>query len=396
MEKSKKIFKISLGVLVLTCICLVFYYFFPVVFAWIGPTQNPPGGNVSFNDSCSNVFEDWCSELDYSGQAEVIYDDYRKGIDSEYTRPLVSTWTQTSSVPEIWKDERTGLYWTDQQGTATTNDFTISTCDFYSMARGAYTGGDTDCDNAINRCADLNGTSHGGRTGWYLPSKHELMQAYLDGMYIQTNENFTVGTGWVFWSSSEVSSDSSAAWLVILDEGFANYNGKLETITVRCVSRDLPPCSAEMDIGTRCGGGILAYHDGSGGGLIASAADNSTGVQWGCFGTEVGASGTAIGTGASNTSAILSGCATRPIAASVCSTSAEGGKTDWFLPSRDELDELYTNREAIEGSSEFTGAYYWSSSEQGTALAWDQYFANGAQNYGIKPNTSRVRCVRAF
>jgi len=151
-------------------------------------------------------------------------------------------------------------------------------------------------------------------------------------------------------------------------------------------------CST-MDIGDECGGGVVAYLDGDGGGLIAPAADNSTGMEWGCEGTSVGASGTAIGTGASNTSAILSGCATRPIAASVCSTYDGGDYEDWFLPSLDELYELYINRVAIGG---FGSAYYWSSTEYHSARAWLQGFGNGTQYYYYKSYPTRVRCVRAF
>jgi hypothetical protein len=151
-------------------------------------------------------------------------------------------------------------------------------------------------------------------------------------------------------------------------------------------------CST-VAIGEACGGGIVAYHDGSGGGLIAPAADNSTGVEWGCEGTEVGASGTSIGTGASNTSTILAGCATRPIAASVCSTYDGGGYDDWFLPSQDELNQLYTNRVSIGG---FQEAHYWSSSESDADDARFQFFNNGNQYNLFKHTTSGVRCVRAF
>jgi len=234
MNKQKKIIKISLGIFTLTSICLLFYYFFPVVFAWVGPSEPPPGGNVDMIDTCTSLLG--AGGLDYSGQADVIYDDYRKNYDSEYTRPLLSDWDQVSTSPEIWKDERTGLYWSAQQGTNTTNSFTIATCDFYSMARGVYTGGDTDCGNSINRCADLNGTTHGGRTGWYLPSQHELMQAYLNGMYIQTSHSFTT-TSW-YWSSSGVSHSSSIAWSVLLNYGYVDSYNKTSNYAVRCVSRD--------------------------------------------------------------------------------------------------------------------------------------------------------------
>ncbi len=233
-KKQKKVFKLTGFVFFLAGSFLTVFYFSNIVFAWTGPTQNPTGGNVDIVTTCEGL--GFTGGLDYSGQADVIYDDYRKNSDAGYTRPLLSTWTQTSASPEIWQDERTGLYWSAQQGTTTTNEFTIATCDFYSMARGTYTGGDTDCGNAINRCADLNGTTHGGRTGWYLPSQHELMQAYLNGMYIQTSHSFAT-TSW-FWSSSEVSFNSSNAWRSYLSYGSVYFIDKGSFVSVRCVSRD--------------------------------------------------------------------------------------------------------------------------------------------------------------
>ncbi len=231
----KRILLIPLLIVFLTITSLIFYYISTVVFAWVGPSEPPTGGNVDIVDTCTSILGG--GGLDYSGQAEVIYDDYRKNSDAGYTRPLLSDWTEISSDPEIWKDGRTGLYWTDTQGSTTTNSFTISTCDFFSMDRGAYTGGDNDCGNAINRCADLNGVTHGGRTGWYLPSQHELMQAYLNGMYIQTSHSFT-SMNW-FWSSTENEGFSDGAWPLSVNSGNVHYmSAKTNSYNVRCVSRD--------------------------------------------------------------------------------------------------------------------------------------------------------------
>ncbi len=60
--------KIVLGVLLLTSFFLTISYLTTIVFGWVGPTQNPPYGNVSFKNSCENVFNEWCS-----GLGEVCY-----------------------------------------------------------------------------------------------------------------------------------------------------------------------------------------------------------------------------------------------------------------------------------------------------------------------------------
>ena len=71
-----------------------------------------------------------------------------------------------------------------------------------------------------------------------------------------------------------------------------------------------------------------------------------------------------------------------------------GGLTDWRLPTKDELDLLYLNKELVGGFSTRT---YWSSSETDVSYAWSQYFYDGDQSYGYpKYATFLVRPVRAF
>jgi hypothetical protein len=67
--------------------------------------------------------------------------------------------------------------------------------------------------------------------------------------------------------------------------------------------------------------------------------------------------------------------------------------SDWFLPSKDELNQMYVNKTNIGG---FTTGYYWSSSEVVANNARYQLFPNGAQNVAVKSNGYYVRPVRAF
>ena len=149
-------------------------------------------------------------------------------------------------------------------------------------------------------------------------------------------------------------------------------------------------------------GGIVFYLDGNGGGLIAAPTDQSTGTDWGCTGTIIsGADGTAIGTGAQNTIDIEAGCTTPGTAADICANLTLGGYSDWFLPSKDELNEMYLNigqgnALGLNNIGGFSPSGYWSSTENFYDDAWEQYFSNGYQGYFNKNYPNYVRSVRAF
>ena len=119
---------------------------------------------------------------------------------------------------------------------------------------------------------------------------------------------------------------------------------------------------------------------------------------------------TAIGTGKANTSALVAamgatayskeeGSGKAIYAAKVCSdlklTKDGVVYDDWFLPSKDELNQMYINlkKNSLGG---FSADDYWSSSEDGAIFAWHQNFNYGYQNYFDRYPSNRVRPVRAF
>ena len=66
----------------------------------------------------------------------------------------------------------------------------------------------------------------------------------------------------------------------------------------------------------------------------------------------------------------------------------------WRLPTKDELNLLYENKEKIGG---FANNFYWSSTEVDNYNAWVQYFNNGLQGTNdTMYSASYVRAVRAF
>ena len=123
-----------------------------------------------------------------------------------------------------------------------------------------------------------------------------------------------------------------------------------------------------------------------------TTADPTAG--WGCYESPIaGADGLVIGTGAQNTTDVLAGCLTAGIAADLADSYSHNSLNDWFLPSRDELNQMYIQQTAIGG---FSTGPYWSSSEYDDDSAWWQHFYYSDQEDYVKAYPFYVRPVRAF
>ena len=153
--------------------------------------------------------------------------------------------------------------------------------------------------------------------------------------------------------------------------------------------------------GTGPAGGIIFYDKGSYSDgwryLEAAPSDQSTGIQW-YNGSNIliGVAATAIGTGAANTAAIVGSQGAGSYAAELCADLTLGGYSDWFLPSKDELGQMYVNLED-KGLGGFSSAIYWSSSEIDAMQVWGQAFDNGGQCNPYKSEDGFwVRAARAF
>jgi hypothetical protein len=98
-----------------------------------------------------------------------------------------------------------------------------------------------------------------------------------------------------------------------------------------------------------------------------------------------------IGSGMSNTTNADSFCTSGAI--QVAADYTNNSKTDWHLPSKDELAQLYYQRTTVGG---FSTGHYWSSSEYAGSTAWLQGFYFNTQNSNGKDASVHVRPVRAF
>jgi hypothetical protein len=187
--------------------------------------------------------------------------------------------------------------------------------------------------------------------------------------------------------------------------------------TLRFVNAKPTWVPSYYEIGGRgpAGGFVFSVTDGGLHGLEAAPVDQSTSSAWGCHGDDVSnAVDTAIGTGADNTDAIVSfGCTGGSPAAALAATGYElNGYDDWFLPSKDELNLMWTNLADSDGDGSNSGPAdpnnvggfaidtYWGSSQADAGNSWFQWFRNGQQYSlapsGTKPDAKGVRAVRAF
>jgi len=144
-------------------------------------------------------------------------------------------------------------------------------------------------------------------------------------------------------------------------------------------------------------GGLYTFTD-SGYAYITAATDQSTSAQWGCQGTLIpeGATPEAIGQGVINTPTIVANCATAGIAARLADQLVLNGFSDWFLPSLDELLEVYTNL-ASAGLGSFVNQSYWSSTQASATQASTVDMNNGNANQHNKSQTNRhTRAIRRF
>ena len=255
-----------------------------------------------------------------------------------------------------------------------------------------------------------------GKIDWHLPSLDELHQLLTLSVRVG---GFS---GPAIWSSSEV--EASRAWRQNKDNLSLGSTRKDGLRTVRAV-RAFGGTLACAD------GGVCAVGDtGPGGGVVyilSNTSGNTTGLtfeaarndwdgaapdgtaRW-CSASTVSIAGlgTAIGTGSSNSATIATTCA------STCALDAAeyvrgktiGGKTDWFLPSRDEALAIYTQRSVFIGNYAINQlsadtARYLTSTQGANVVNALGAFLQGSSSPGDSGDFSKdfdfsVRPVRSF
>jgi hypothetical protein len=303
-----------------------------------------------------------------------------------------------------------------------------------SMAIGM---GRTNSERMRSASASLALTALATDQDWFIPSKDELDALYN---YWRINRPAGIDYGQVpVWTSSE--SENTFAWYQLFHDGtqFTDANGIIPRLTTnknylksaRHVGSNFAPesmhiirvrafpstgaqppaptlvtgpvnnpsCSSSAqgcrvgDVGP--GGGIVVYDAGSrqSWGQYLEVAPKSceiSRVSYAAVGTgslfptaEARAQSKAIGAGEGNTRRLrLEGSLAFAAnsAAQMCNNL-----NDWFLPSKDELNEAFRwlshGRTGLQVTpvGQFERGYYWTSSDYNGQTAWTQYFADGQQ-----------------
>jgi len=144
--------------------------------------------------------------------------------------------------------------------------------------------------------------------------------------------------------------------------------------------------------------------------LVVDTTDLSTSSAWSnVASTLIGATAQSTWDGLSNSNAIVGQSGHTSSAAKLCLDSTNNSKSDWYLPSFDELNLLFNNRfnvnktlsgnssfGSISGATEILNNIYWTSTEVNstTSVVLDIRFGSYANN--TKSVSNYVRAVRKF
>jgi len=153
--------------------------------------------------------------------------------------------------------------------------------------------------------------------------------------------------------------------------------------------------SSSIKIGDIYEGGIVFYLDGTGKhGLVAATKDQGEFV-WSTNDCIIGTTKTEVGMGQVNTTAIIKSCK-EAVAAKICDDLTLDGYSDWYLPSRDELSQMYSNL-MCNHIGGFSFNYYLCSSEDINKNLWVLNFRNGERISGADKKVAySLRAIRTF
>lgn len=206
--------------------------------------------------------------------------------------------------------------------------------------------------------------------------------------------------------------DQNTGELSVADETLFDYEANPNMLATISVDNGTYSVSANAsvalndvnEIGDFNHGGVVFWVDPTDNnhGLVVAVNNQSFGAPWGCQGITVSPTYSDIGSGAANTVLIESICTTPGTAADLAANLSLNSYNDWFLPSRFELNEYYTNKDIVNATVLANGGaipnqFHWSSTQSSSNLgAFVVNLTTGVSGSSGKNSNYGVRAVRAF
>ncbi|MBI9103574.1 MAG: hypothetical protein JEY99_14265 [Spirochaetales bacterium] len=221
----------------------------------------------------------------------------------------------------------------------------------------------------------------------------------MDSDAVESRYSFNGISGWTLTTAQ-----AYAPGTILADGIYTLYVQVRDEAGNWSISAEAAPMEI-IHLGSSYAGGIVFYIDGNGGGMVVAEENQAEDVLWGgqtatydengipidiSEGILVGETSTAFGSGSTNTTRIISRIGTAS-AAGYCYDLSLNGYSDWYLPSKEELQLALQIASIIQKTC-------WSSSEYNNGNAWEcQYSPTYSwQQYLSKINLRDVRAVRSF
>lgn len=344
---------------------------------WVCPAASGPSG-------CANVGDECDDGTIFAGLSP-------DGYEAMYTTP----------------SDGGGLPWNNGNSSGIVNLYTPTTESTTGgeASTAAFIGVDSDSDTggvqpfqAPEYCYNLDVHGH---QDWYVPARDEFFVLY-------DNQVDIGGFGSTYyWTATEVTVD--AMIYVNITDGSTGSGLKNFGNEVRCVRKGDPPwgssggCTAPASctsVGDVCSdgsifAGFMVYNNSSCEPLYVTDDNQGSAVQWK---TSTGADDISVDDdvdGKTNVANLNSSISNFP-AFDLCDSNTYHDKSDWYLPSRAELELLMYNQAAIDANAanSFSTSDYWSSTEAGTLRGFHVWFGGRELADDFKDDTDYVRCVR--
>lgn len=237
----------------------------------------------------------------------------------------------------------------------------------------------------------------------------EVQTAKVQGQYNKNIVSVGIIADLTSESAKSGSTTASGSGFLISDKSTKpTENPVITSIPAQSTPTPTATLNQTYEVGdTGPAGGTIFYDKGTysdGWRYLEFAPDDFRSVYWGVYGLDITGTETGIGSGKKNTELIirvLNRRGEKGMAAQLCSSYILNSYNDWFLPSKDELNLLYTylkENVLLDSRYGFNGWYY-SSSQLNTAEAWGQVIQmSHTYQGGYRKNISGglVRAIRSF